>query len=56
MLNPLFTSFKFPYVHFSATKLSGEKFPIFWKVVKHLERIGLKVSQMQIQIYKTLDL
>ena len=45
MVKGLFTSFKFPYVHFSDTKTTGDNiFPLFWDVVKRLERIGLKVE------------
>ena len=45
MVKGLFTSFKFPYVHFSGTKTTGDNiFPLFWDVVKHLEKIGLKVK------------
>jgi hypothetical protein len=45
MVKGLFTSFKFPYVHFSGTKLTGDNiFPLFWDVVKRLECIGLKVE------------
>ena len=45
MVKGLFTSFKFPYVDFSGTKTTGDNiFPPFWDVVKHLERIGLKVK------------
>ena len=44
MVKGLFTPFKFPYVHFSGTKPTGDNiFPLFWEVVKRLERIGLKV-------------
>ena len=44
MVKGLFTPFKFPYVYFSASKPSGDTiFPLFWEVVKRLERIGLKV-------------
>ena len=52
MVKGLFTSLKFPYVHFSGTKLSGDRlFPLFWEVVKHLERIGLKVDWLRLQKY-----
>ena len=45
MVKGLFTSFCFPYVHFSCAKLSGDNIsPLFWEVVKRLERIGLKVN------------
>ena len=44
MVKGLFTPFKFPYAHFSGTKFTGDNiFSLFWEVVKHLERIGLKV-------------
>ena len=45
MVKGLFTSFKFPYVHFSGTKPTGDNiFPLFWDAAKRLERIGLKVQ------------
>ena len=44
MVKGLFTSLRFPYVHFSCSTSSGDQmFPLFWEVVKRLERIGLKV-------------
>ena len=49
MVKGLFTPFKFPYVHFSASKPSGDNiFPLFWEVVKRLERIGLKVTSVML--------
>ena len=43
--NQRFVHFKFPYIHFSGTKTTGDNiFPLFWDVVKRFERIGLKVE------------
>ena len=44
MVKGLFTGLKFPYVHFSSTKLTGDSlFQLFWEVVRKLEKIGLRV-------------
>ena len=45
MVKGLFTSLKFPYVHFSCVNISGDMlFDPFWKAVYRLERMGFKVS------------
>ena len=45
MVKGLFTSLKFPYVHFPCVNISGDMlFDPFWKAVYRLERIGFKVS------------
>ena len=45
MVKGLFTSLKFPYVHFPCVDISGEMlFDPFWKAVYRLERMGFKVS------------
>ena len=44
MIGGLFTSLKFPYVHFPATSTKGAAlFPILRKVIAHLTRLGLQV-------------
>ena len=52
MVKGLFTPLRFPYVHFSCSKPSGDQmFPLFWEVVKRVERIGLKVILCSKTIY-----
>lgn len=47
MVKGLQTSLQFPYVQFSSTKLTGDAlFPLFWEVVKRVERTGLKVHTL----------
>ena len=49
MVKGLFTGLKFPYVHFSCTKLTGDSlFQLFWEVVRKLEKIGLRVTYCKV--------
>jgi len=44
MVRGLFTSLKFPYVHFPTASTTGaELFPVLRKVVSRLTRLGLQV-------------
>ena len=44
MIRGLFTSLKFPYVHFPASSNKGpELFPVLRKVIAGLTRLGLEV-------------
>ena len=49
MVKGLFTSLRFPYVHFPCTSISGEQiFSPFWQSVFRLEKMGFKVYKFML--------
>lgn len=49
MVKGLFTSLRFPYVHFPCTSISGEQiFSPFWQSVFRLEKMGVKVYKFML--------